>query len=127
MQYDFEIIYRPASENAEADCLSRNPVLSSNTSLSPSVNLLTSAEIFDSQSRLPSSPSSLCVQGFLTRTVKSKVKILLDLQSDLELIKRVHLHYGHIGSHHIYNTIKNHYHFLNMYRHCSCFMRSLYS
>ncbi len=124
MQYDFEIIYRPGSANTEADCLSRNPVLPSDSTSTLYINLLTSAEILISQTHLPSSLSSPRTQGFLTRTVKSTVKILLDTQGGLELIKRVHLRYGHIGSHHIYNTIKDHYHFHNMYRHITKFTSS---
>ena len=78
----------------------------------------------ESQSRLSHSPSDFLIDGFLTRKIKSKNKILLDHTTGLQLIERVHLHYGHISSHHIYNTLKNFYHFKDMYRHICAFTAS---
>jgi len=128
LQYDFDVVYRPGSANAEADCLSRNPVLEADTLSSTlpqhCVNFLSTSEILESQSRLSHSPSDFLIDGFLTRKIKSKNKILLDHTTGLQLIERVHLHYGHSGSHHIYNTLKNFYHFKDMYRHICAFTAS---
>lgn len=87
MQYDFEIIYRHGSANMEADCLSRNPVLPCDQLNHLTVNFLTNEEILDSQSRFPTSTNNSRTNCFLTRTIKSKVKILLDLYGGLDLVK----------------------------------------
>ncbi len=122
LQFDFNVVYRPGAANAEADCLSRNPVLEADGEhpVPPEeafqIGFLTVPEVLRSQSRLPPCPSAIRVNGMLARKVGSKLKILLDEQSGLQLIERVHLHYGHIGSHHIYQTLKNYYHFRDMYR-----------
>lgn len=54
MQFDFEVIYRPDATNAEADCLSRNPVLDSKTETDEEdpirmVNTITIEEIKEGQ------------------------------------------------------------------------------
>lgn len=124
LQYDFDVVYRPGSANSEADCRSRNPVLAPDNSPEIHINFLSSSEIQISQSRLTPRLTDSMTNGFLTRKIKSRVKILLDLTTGLQLVECVHLHYGHIGSHTIYNTIKKMYHFRDMYRHICEFTAS---
>lgn len=121
LQYDFDIVYRPGDENLEADCLSRNPVLSS--SFSPdmkdpirTVNVLQISDIQSSQSQIIHDPKIKIENGIKYRIDGIKKRIVLDDDGGRLLIERTHLKYGHIGSRQMINTIKNHYFFPKMYK-----------
>lgn len=43
-------------------------------------------------------------------------RIILNEQTGKELVKKVHIAFGHIGEKHIINTLKPHYYFGNMYK-----------
>jgi hypothetical protein len=122
LQYDFEIIYRPGASNAEADCLSRNPVLESNTQDEKiddpirTVNLLTVEEIKIAQQNIKRDNKMYNKDGIIVKKIRGKIKIVLSVEKGRELIKSVHQKYGHIGASKIYVILKDFYTFPNMYK-----------
>lgn len=121
LQYDFEIIYRSGTDNAEADCLSRNPVLESdynNDDYEPlcTANLLELQDIRNSQKNIIKGKRDILKNGIILRKIKEKERIIIDKNYGMKLVKMVHLQNGHIGPKHIINTIKNYYYFHNMYK-----------
>ncbi len=120
LQYDFTIIYRPGKTNAEADCLSRNPVLepcSANDGIDPirTVNLLTIDEIKDIQANTPEPSHCHKKEGILVRMTKGKEKIVLSKTAGFELLQKTHENFGHIGAQKMYFMIKDYYFFPKIY------------
>lgn len=119
LQYDFEIIYRPGAHNAEADCLSRNPVLDSEhgseeIEILPNVNLLTIEDIRESQKHIAKIKSDELKNSIILRKKNGRKRIALDKEYGERLIDRVHLRFGHIGPKHINNTIRKYFYFDRM-------------
>lgn len=84
LQFDFNVLYyHPGSDNAEADCLSQNPILapSSNDSplepIIPSFNFLSISEIVSFQSNVPRFSSDVIKNGIIFRNVKGKPFVYL--------------------------------------------------
>ena len=119
LQFDFDIIYRPGKINLEADCLSRNPVLSADLEDCDkdlqTVNYLSLEQVKAIQSTLKPTSQDYSKNGMIFRKIKGKNKIVLPQQSGFELLEKVHNDLGHIGAWTIYNTLKNDYFFPKMY------------
>jgi len=121
LQFDFEVIYRPGSKNAEADCLSRNPVHDASfgddiPDILPSINLLTLEEIKASQNKICKDNNDNVKDGVIIRRIKGKYdRIQLDCTYGKQLIEKVHNKYGHIGPKHVYNIIRKYYTFEKMF------------
>lgn len=130
LQFDFEILYRPGSENCEADCLSRNPVLdpvdenSLPQRIIPTLNFLSLGEIVSFQRNVDKLDSDVFKHGVIFRKVRSCYKILLDHESGEKLIRDVHSIYGHVGTKHVLAIISPLFTFPNMYRSVNEFCRS---
>ncbi len=108
-QFDFRVIYRTGKTNIEADCLSRNPVLSAE---SPSLidcirtaNFLTLKQIKIDQLTLTQNDKTILEKGILYHVDKNKKRILLSEALGRKLIEYTHEQYGHIGVKHILNTL----------------------
>lgn len=103
-QYDFKIIYIPGKDNTEADCLSRNPVLESNTEeedLLKTVNCIKLDEIKLDQINnilLQRKKEKLIKKnGIYYKRVKKREKIILSENFSIELIKKIHKEWCHTG------------------------------
>jgi transposase InsO family protein len=121
LQFDFEILYRPGSGNHEADCLSRNPVLNSQSDSSqtnkiiPTLNFLSLGEIKHLQRNITPSSLDSTKQGIIFRTINGKSRIVLDRSAGEDLTHNVHSRFGHAGSKHVIAIIAKHFTFPKMY------------
>lgn len=115
-QYNFEIKYIPGEDNAEADSLSRNPVLEplENTEeILKIVNLIEMKEIKLDQTEnktLQQNKTKLIEKDeVLYKKVRNKEKIILSEKLSLELIERIHSEWCHIGIKQTMNKICPYY------------------
>lgn len=115
-QYNFEIKYIPGENNAEADSLSRNPVLEplENTEeMLKTVNLLEMKEIKLDQTEnktLQQNKTRLIEKDeVLYKKVRNKEKIILSEKMSLKLIKEIHSEWCHIGIKQTMNRICPYY------------------
>lgn len=120
-QYNFTIKYSPGKTNQEADALSRNPVLESfeNTEeILQIVNLVTLEELKQDQAineRELATDNKIYKKGeFIYKKIRNKERILVSKNFGLELIKKIHAHYGHIGRSHMAAKIRPIYYFKKM-------------
>lgn len=117
---DFEIIYRPGSQNCEADCLSRNPVndppsdLLESDPIIPTFHFLSIDDITRFQSSMIRNDSDIIKHGIIFCTYRNKSYIALNEQSGKKLIDLIHNFYGHIGSKHVLSILRNHFYFPHM-------------
>lgn len=112
-QYNFKIKFYPGQSNQEADCLSRNPVLSScdnNEDFLKVVNLITLEDIKKDQQNNPdlqNEKSNLVIKEneIYYNCNKKRNKIILSEAFSKELIRNVHHNYCHIGRSQMINKI----------------------
>ncbi len=118
-QFNFKIIYNPGTNNAEADSLSRNPVLGPNPHqtkpILPTVNVLSLSEIIQDQSSFPHTGKYVKQNNILYK--KHTKRILLTEQMGKILINKIHETLGHIGGKHLINSIRPHYFFPQLESH----------
>lgn len=103
-QYDFKIKYAPGKENLEADCLSRNPVLSENENEDEQlkvVNSITLKEILTDQTKNKEIQKNkkrfIKKDDVYYKRVRKKEKIILAEELALKLMKDVHNKLCHIS------------------------------
>ncbi|XP_047360508.1 uncharacterized protein LOC124953330 [Vespa velutina] len=116
-QYDFQInINIPGKDNAEADSLSRNPVLepSENTEeILKTVNLIKIKEIKTDQkeNRILQRTKTKLIEkdGVFFKKIRNKEKIILSTELSLKLIKEIHSEWCHVGIKQMTNRISLYY------------------
>lgn len=103
-QYDFQIIYNPGENNLEADALSRNPVLESDTNNENKlqvVNLIDLKDIMldqDKNEEIHKNRGKLITkQNVHYKKINKKEKIILSEPFSIELIKKLHTKMCHLG------------------------------
>lgn len=104
-QFDFTIKYIPGPSNAEADCLSRNPVLEPHEGSIDLkvVNLVKIEEISKDQKKILKKDLSKKIKvinknNILLTKFKNSNKVIISDEFAKELIEKAHFKFGHIGS-----------------------------
>ncbi|KAK7591003.1 hypothetical protein V9T40_002616 [Parthenolecanium corni] len=104
-QFDYKVTYKPGKTNLEADCLSRNPVLESHDASSELkvVNFLQLEDLLKDQKSVALDRITKKINvindtnNLLFTTCKKSKKVIISDEFARELIKKAHLHFGHIG------------------------------
>lgn len=120
-QFEFEIQYNPGINNTEADCLSRNPVLSEENDNYKSqikiVNYLTVQNILENQKQLKFDKYCKIKNKIIYRTLNKREKVWLTEDYGITLLKKIHDSHGHIGVKQMILTITPTFYFKNMHKH----------
>lgn len=122
-QYDFIIRYSPGKTNQEADALSRNPVLEcfeNEDEVLQTVNMISMEDLHQDQKenarKFATMRNTIRKGEFIYIQLRKKQRILVSQKFGRELIKKIHINYGHIGVSHIAAKIRPFYYFKQMDR-----------
>ena len=102
-QFNCTVVYLPGARNLEADCFSRNPVLEANeaTEELKVVNHVKLDEIINDQEKAHTNLSKkikiINENNVLFTVCKDRNKIIISDEFAENLVKKVHLKFGHIG------------------------------
>lgn len=120
-QFNFKVIYRAGKENLEADSLSRNPVLESfenDDEVIKLVNIMELQDIISDQRSIQTeigNDDNIIQEGdVIFKTINNRKRIYVSKMFGLELIRKVHQFYGHIGSRQIAEKLRSFYYFKSM-------------
>ncbi len=115
-QYNFVIKYSPGKNNAEADCLSRNPVLEpgdTQRDILKIVNFVTIDDIKKDQENNPlirnSNVKLNLINDVYYKKNKDQNKVYLSEDFSKVIIKKTHLDYCHLGPQQMKSKIKSFY------------------
>lgn len=119
-QYNFDTKYLPGKHNVEADTLSRNPIdfQSDNKTHIKIVNLLCKNEILKEQKidyDFSNLPKGCVIENELITKIKNSFhKVLVPKRLRVELVKKFHLTFGHIGVKQMLTLISKSYYWPEM-------------
>ena len=117
-QYDFDLKHIQGKKNAEADCLSRNPVLdaSDNSTHIKIVNLIEKDQILEAQKQFFNDlPKNCKIENDLIVKIKNNFhKIFIPENMINEIIEKTHRDFGHIGLKKMLTLISSSYYFKNI-------------
>lgn len=126
--YDYEISYRKGEENVEADCLSRNPLAytgEEQSSFMKVVNLLGRREYANAITvEDVENKSHEIVDGLIFKRVNNKRRLFVPIELEVELIKRCHLEFSHIGVEKTVNKLRKSYHIPNLTEKATNFIKN---
>lgn len=115
-QYDFQIKYIPGKYDAEADCLSRNPVLEPIENTEEALTIINLTQIDEIKMYQEKNEIIQKIKSKLTRKngifykkVRNKEKIILSEELSIKLIRKIHREWGHTGIRQTMNRICPYY------------------
>jgi hypothetical protein len=127
-QFTFDIEYNPGINNSEADCLSRNPVLSENNNNKDSkiqiVNFIARQDILQNQKELIWDKHCSKENDIIYKTLNKKKKIWLTEKFGRSILENLHKSQGHIGIKQMTLTITPIFYFKNMHKHIKMICRA---
>lgn len=119
-QFNFKIIYREGKNNLDADALSRNPVLEyfENDEIIRTTNLIQLEDIINDQyqnhQNFGFDKDVFKKHKILFKIKKGRKRVLISEKLGLELIRKIHQQYGHIGTKTMIEMLNKHYYFRNL-------------